>query len=154
MSKKKYIVDLMEEEKERLRQLIKGGKNSARKIRRAHILLLAEEDRTDESIGEALHVSMPTVQRTRKRFVEGGLEWALNERPRPGQRPKMNGKQEAFLIALACSAPPKGRKRWTMELLADQLVDLGMIDSISDETVRRLLKKRSQTLAEGRVVHP
>lgn len=154
MPKKRYVVELTEEEREQLCEQIRRGRDSARKIRRAHILLLADEGRTDGNIGEALHISRPTVQRTRKRFVEGGLEWALNERPRPGQRPKLGGKQEAFLIAFACSDPPRGRKRWTMQLLADRLVVLGMVDSISGETVRRVLKKRGQTLAKGAVVHP
>jgi transposase len=88
-------------------------------------------------------VGIATVERVRKRFVEEGLEAALNERPRPGGQRKLDGKQEAFLIALACSTPPEGRRSWTMQLLADKLVELRVIDAISDETVRRTLKKTS-----------
>ncbi len=84
---------------------------------------------------------MSTVERIRKRFVEGGLEWALTERPRPGGTPKLQGKAEAFLIATACSAPPRGRQRWTLQLLAERVVEVGLVDTISDETIRRTLKK-------------
>ena len=84
---------------------------------------------------------MSTVERIRKRFVEGGIEWALTERPRPGGTPKLQGKDEAFLIATACSAPPSGRTRWTLQLLADRLVEVGVVETISDETIRRTLKK-------------
>jgi len=136
-----YHVDLTEGERSSLLKLIKSGKTSARKINRARILLLAGEGKTDQTIAQALHTSLSTVGRTRKRFVEGGLEYALNERPRPGGQRKLDGKQEAFLIALACSDPPEGRARWTMQLLADKLVELGVEDEISDETVRRTLKR-------------
>ena len=141
MPKKIYIVDLTEEERTFLLQFIKSGKHSARKINRDRILLLANEGRIDREIAEALHTSMSTVQRTRQRFVEGNLEYALNERRRPGGRKKLDEKGEVVLIALARSAPPAGRKNWTMQLLADRLVELKVVDSISDETVRRELKK-------------
>ena len=137
-----YVVDLTEEERNSLLNLLKGGKHSSRKLNRARILLLADEDKTDQEIAEVLHTSVPTVQRTRQRFVEGNLEAALNERPRPGGHKKLDGKAEAFLVALACSDPPAGRQRWTMQLLADKLVELQVVDAISDETVRRTLKKR------------
>jgi transposase len=142
MPKKIYIVDLTEEERTFLLKFIKSGKHSARKINRARILLLADEGRTDLEIAEALHTSIPTVQRTRQRFVEGNLEHALHERRRPGGRRKLDGKGTALLIALAHSEPPAGRKSWTMQLLADRLVELEIVDIISDETVRRELKKR------------
>lgn len=90
---------------------------------------------------------MTTVERIRKRFVEEGLEAALSERPRPGATRKLNGHQEAYLVALACGDPPEGKKRWSMRLLADRLVELGVVDGISDETVRRTLKKG--TLSRG-----
>ena len=90
---------------------------------------------------------MSTVERTPKRFVEGGLERALNESPRPGGKRKLTGKQEAYLLALACSDPPEGKKRWSMQLLADRLVELEIVEEISDETVRRTLKKG--TLSRG-----
>jgi len=138
---KKYIVELTPEERAQLRTLLRGGKARVRRLNRARVLLLADEGVIDEEIAYALQLGLSTVERTRKHFVEGGLEWALSERPRPGKARKLNGKQEAFLVALACSEPPKGRARWTMQLLADKLVHLGVVDSIVDETVRRVLKK-------------
>lgn len=95
----------------------------------------------DTAISAALHVSVTTVEHVRKRFVEEGLEGALNEHPRPGAARKLNDKQEAHLIALACSKPPDGQKRWTLRLLADKLVQLEIVDAISHETVRRTLKR-------------
>jgi transposase len=92
-------------------------------------------------IATAVHVHVRTVERIRKRFVEEGLEAALTERRRPGGKPKLGGRQEAFLIALACSAAPHGRERWTMQLLANRVVEVGPVASISDDTVRRTLKK-------------
>lgn len=138
---KKYVVDLNVQEKERLEDLTTKGKSGARKIRRARILLLAEEGYIDKKIARALGAAVTTVERIRKRFVEEGLEAALSERPRPGATRKLNGHQEAYLVALACSDPPEGKKRWSMRLLADRLVELGVVDEISDETVRRTLKK-------------
>jgi len=110
-------------------------------LTRARILLLSAEGKTDTFVADALKVNPQTVRNIRKRFAEEGLEVALRERPRPGARPKLDAKGEAFLIALACSDPPEGREHWTMQLLADRLVELGVVDSISDETVRRVLKK-------------
>ena len=141
---KVYVVDLTPEEREELLGLLKGGQARVRKTNRARILLLAEEGRTDEEVAQALLTSVSTVERTRKRFVEGvegGLERALNESPRPGGKRKLDGHQEAYLVALACSDPPEGKKRWSMQLLADRLVEVGMVEEISDETVRRTLKK-------------
>jgi transposase len=138
---KRYLVDLSPAERTELMNLVRWGITSARRLTRARILLLADEGRTDEAIAAALHVHRATVERTRQRFVAGGVERALRDRPRPGGRPKLDRKQEAFLIALACSAPPNGRARWTLPLLADRLVALEIVDAISDETVRRTLKK-------------
>lgn len=148
MAKKIYHVDLSDEEREFLLRFIKSGGRSARKITRARILLLADEGKTDKEIAEGLHSSVPTVQRTRKRFVQGGLENALNERPRLGGRKakKLDEKGEAILTTLAQSAPPVGRKRWTLQLLANRLVELHVVESISDETVRRVCKKRGLSL--------
>lgn len=145
MPEKKYIVDLTEAERQQLLNLVKKGTLSARKLNRAHILLQAADGATDDAIAAALHVGRATVQRIRKRFVEGNLDWALNEKQRPGARRKLDGKQEAFLVATACSTPPEGRDRWTMQLLADKLVKLQVIESISDETVRRMLKKATSS---------
>ena len=138
---KKYRVTLTTEEREALTTLIQKGFVGVRKLTRAHILLLADEGESDEVIAEALHTSLSTVQRTRQRFVEEGCEAALHERRRPGKKRLLQGRTEAFLVALACSDPPIGRKRWTMQLLADRLVELTVVEAISDETVRRTLKK-------------
>jgi transposase len=138
---KKYVVDLNEQEKERLEDLTTKGKSGAHKIRRARILLLADEGYIDKEIARALGAAVTTVERVRKRFVEEGLEAALSERPRPGATRKLDGHQEAYLVALACSDPPEGKKRWTMQMLADKLVRLEVVEEISDETVRRTLKK-------------
>ena len=136
-----YHVDLTEEERESLLQFIRTGKPSARKVNRARILLLADEGKLDREIQEALHTGLSTIERTRKRFVEGNLEYALNEKKRSGAPRKFDGKQEAYLVALACSPPPSGRVRWTLRLLSDKLVELGVVEKISDETVRLRLKK-------------
>ncbi len=136
---------MTEDERSALHDLIKKGKPSARKVARAHILLLADEGATDKAIAAALHVGQATVARIRQRFVEGNLARALNEDPRPGRRPKLNDQQEAFLIATACSIPPAGRPKWTAQLLADRMVELQHVDPLSDETVRRTLKKTNSS---------
>ena len=141
--RKKYLVTLTADERSHLLELIKKGSAAARKLTRAHILLRADEGATDQAIADALHVHRTTVERTRQKFVEGNLEAALTERPRPSGKRKLDTKQEARLIAVACSTPPEGQKRWTMQLLADELVTLEVVDTISDETVRRTLKKTS-----------
>lgn len=138
---KRYIVDLTADERAGLLALLHKGVAPARRLTRARILLLADEGGTDQEVAAALHVHPATAERARRRFVEGGVERALSDKPRPGGRPKLDGKQEAHLVALACSAPPEGRARWTMQLLADRLVELALVDAISDETVRRTLKK-------------
>jgi transposase len=147
---KTYIVTLTDDERAHLVALTKRGKVSARRLTRAHLLLHADAGLADEAIAQALHVGTATVERLRKRFVEEGLEAALSERPRPGGRRKLDGKQEAFLIALACSTPPEGRACWTMQLLADRLVELQMVAAISDETVRRTLKKTRSSRGRSR----
>lgn len=141
MSKKKYIVDLKDDEKKSLLALIKKGKARARRITRARILLLADEGKTDEEIVAALKTGVATVGRIRKRFVEGNVEFALSEAPRPKRGSRLDGKGQAVLVATACSTPPDGRASWSMQLLAERLVELKVVDSISDETVRQLLKK-------------
>lgn len=136
-----YIIDLSEEEKEMLLELTSRGRAPARKIKRAQILLLANEGKKDETIVEMLHVGRATIERIRKRFVLEGMNAALNERPRPGGQRKLGPKGEAVLETLAKSEPPEGQTRWTMQLLAKRLVELKVVDSISDETVRKVLKK-------------
>lgn len=147
--RKKYHVTLTVEERESLGKLISSGKASARKLTRARILLKADEAEDgagwdDQAISEALEVGLSTIYRVRKRFVEEGLEAALEQRrPRRLYRRKLDGEGEAHLIALACSSPPQGRERWTLRLLADRLVELGYVEGLSHETVRRVLKKTS-----------
>jgi transposase len=145
---KKYTVTLTAEARQQLSDLIAAGKAAARKLAHARILLKADAAPggpagLDQRIAEAVEVSVATVERVRQRFVEQGLDAALSRRPRerPGREPKLDGRGEARLIALACSAPPLGRNEWTMQLLADRLVELTVVDTISDETVRRALKK-------------
>lgn len=145
MPKKKYIVDLSADEREQLQSLIRRGKTSARKLTRARILLKAADGCTDEEIVAALNVGVATVERLRKRFVEASIG-ALNERPRPGKKPKLSPKAQARLIAEACSKAPDGRKHWTLKLLADRVVQLELADSCSYELVRRTLKKTSLSL--------
>ena len=144
MPEKKYIVDLTDDERHHLQQLLRSGKHATRKLTRARILLQAAAGFSDKQIAVALGVGRSTVERTRRRFVVGSLD-ALNERPRPGKKPKLDARTEARLLAEACTPAPKGRKHWTMQLLADRLVALQLVETISDETVRRTLKKRSSS---------
>jgi len=123
-----------------LEYLLLRGKASARKLSRARILLNADEGLTDDEIASGLNVSVATIERTRQRFVEANLE-ALNERPRPGGQRKLSGKQEAPLIAIAWTPAPNGQPHWTLRLLADTVVELGLAPSIARETVRQVLKK-------------
>ena len=146
MARKIYVVDLTEEERTYLLDLIKSGEHSARKLNRARILLLADEDKADREVVEALHTSMPTVYRTRRRFVEGNLDRALNEDPRPGVQKKLNKPGAAVLGTLAGSKPPEDRKKWTLQLLANRLVQLKVVDDISYETVRQELKRSGLSL--------
>jgi len=146
MPKKIYIVDLTEKERAYLLDFIKSGKHSARKLNRPRILLHVDEGKVDSEIAKALHTSASTVQRTRQRFVEGNLDGALNERSRQGQIKKLDEKGQAVLEALAHSEPPEGRKRWTLQLLADRLVEMKVVGSISYETVRQEVKKSELSL--------
>jgi len=146
---KKYVVALEDEERRTLQVIVRSGKHAARKIRWAQTLLKADEGWQDQEIAEALDLSLPTVQRIRQRFVEEGLEVALGARrhlPRPYLQ-RLDGEQEARLIALACSKSPEGRQRWTLRLLAAKMVELHMVESVSYQTVRRVLKKRLETVA-------
>ena len=143
MPAKRYLVDLTQGEREQLLDISRRGKSSARKVKRSLILCKADEGLTDQQVAEAVMVGPSTVIRVRQRFVEGGLERALNDRPRPGKRRKLDGKHEAHLVAVACSAAPEGHTRWTLRLLADQVVKLEFTDSICRETVRQVLKKRT-----------
>jgi transposase len=144
MPKKKYLVTLSDNEREHLEHLLHSGTHATRKVTRARLLLKAAEGWQDSAIAAALAVGSATVERLRQRFVEEGLG-ALEERPRPGTQPKLDAKAEARLIAEACSAAPEGRQRWTLHLLADRVVALGLAPSYSYESVRRVLKKRSSS---------
>lgn len=141
MPAKKYIVTLTNEERQELLALTRAGEISARKMKRAQILLKADENWKDKDIIAALNTSRSTVERIRKRYVEGGLDKALNEDARPGAKRKLDGRAEARLIALACSDPPDDSDHWALRLLADELIELGLVDSISHEAVRQYLKK-------------
>ena len=141
MPAKIYKVDLREEEQTELLDLTSKGRLSVRKMKRALTLLKADKGWKDQEIIEALNTSRSTVERTRKRFVEGGLEKALNEDSRPGGRTKLDDKAEAYLIAIVCSDAPGGRDHWPLRLLADKLVELDYVESVSHETVRQHLKK-------------
>jgi len=141
MARKKYYVNLNEEERQMLKDQTGKGTLKARQFKRAMILLKADQGMKDAQIMTEVSVSRPTVERIRKRFVEGGLEKALNEDPRPGQARKLDGRGEAVLIATACSQAPEGHAQWTLRLLAGKLVELEVVDSISHETVRQTLKK-------------
>jgi transposase len=140
---KKYLINLSNEERQALHEMTHKGEIKARKFKRAMILLKADEGLSDPQIMAALNVSRPCVERIRKRFVADGMERALNEDPRPGQKRKLDGRAEATLIATACSDAPDGHQHWTLRLLAGKLVQLGVVDAISHETVRRTLKKTS-----------
>jgi len=138
---KKFIVDLNEAEEAELVELTQKGHPGARKIKRANILLLANAGKPDFEIAELLHTSWLTVLRTRHKFVAGGLDFALNEQPRASRLPKIDDKVETILTTLAQSQPPDGRVRWTLQLLADRLVALTQLESLSYEAVRLVLKK-------------
>lgn len=147
---KKYIVTLEPEEREVLQRLIRKGRAAARKLTHGRILLKADISTgqtgwTDEQIAQALDVHHSTVANVRQRFVEEGLDAALNPRPGGHRQRKLNGDAEAHLIALVCSQPPEGHQRWTLRLLASRMVELQYVESVSHETVRQTLKKTSSS---------
>ena len=135
----RFRVDLSQPERDQLRAMLSGGSHPARKFKRAQILLAADAGESDEAIATNAGVGSSTVYRTKRRFVLGNLEAALSEAPRPGAERKLSGKEEALLVATACSDPPRGRKRWTLELLAGEMVKLTDHAALSRETVRRRL---------------
>lgn len=145
MRQPKYVVDLNEEERAQLESLLRRGKSSARMQARARILLKADDGMLNQDIMSALDVSETMVYRARQRFVEEGLEAALRDKPRPGQKPKLDDKQCAHLIAIACSNAPEGHDHWTLRLLADKVVELGFAEKFSHEGVRGVLKKTSSS---------
>jgi len=138
-----YRIELSEAERTQLQTMLSGGKQAARKLKRAQILLAADAGVSDETIAESIAVGGSTVYRTKRRFVEGNLERALSEEPRPGAARKLSGPEEALLVATACAKPPAGRARWTLELLAGEIVRLTQHNSLSRETVRRRLAENA-----------
>ena len=146
----KYHIHLTQENRHELESLIRSGESSARTQTRARILLLTDESqkkkKRTEEIASALMCSLPTITKIRKKFVEGGVENALYDKARPGATPKITGEIEAQLTLLACSAPPEGRVRWTLQLLADRLIELKLVDSLSDVAVMHRLKKMNLSL--------
>jgi transposase len=141
---KKYLVKLKRKDRQGLERMIRTGHDSARRLARARVLLKADEGLRDQPIAEAVGVSVRSVERLRRQFCAVGLDAALSDRPQPPrpQKRKIDGQAEARLVTLACSTPPDGRESWTMQLLADRMVQLKFVDgAVSDETVRRVLKK-------------
>ena len=147
MPKKKYIVDLADGERTELEELTQKGKIAAYKMNHARILLLADINKpeggwTDIKISEALNVSQATIERVRQRFVESGIESALTRKEQKNRRPKIiDGEKEAYLIAIACSETPMGQAKWTLQMLADKMVELKYVEKVSRETIRKTLKK-------------
>ena len=139
--KKKWSICLTVEEREKLKAISRKGKSPARTIRRAQTLLFADEGKEDKEIASLLKCAVSSVYCTKRGYCEEGLKGALNEKARSGRPEKLVGKAKAHLIALACSDPPEGRACWTMQLLADRCITLELVDSITKDTVRRILKK-------------
>ena len=135
----RYRVELSQAERDQLTEMLRGGHHAARKVKRAQILLAADSGTTDAAIAASVAIGESTVYRTKRRFVEGNLELALSEEPRPAPPRKLSGKELALLVATACSNPPQGRARWTLELLAGEMVRLTDHSELSRETVRRRL---------------
>lgn len=152
MPKKKYVVRLTSEEREYLEKLTTKGKESAYKINHARVLLKADINQegggwTDQAIAKALDISVATIERVRQQFVESSLEAALNRKPQAKHKPRrLDGDQEAHLVAITCSSPPCGSARWTLRLLAQRLVELEQVENISHETIRQTLKKTNLSL--------
>lgn len=141
-----HPTSLTVDDREYLLGLVRHGHETARVIRRANSLLLADEGRPDTFIARTVRAGRDTVRNTRERYAQQGLQGSLREAFRPGATPKLDARQEAMLVAIACSDPPAGRDTWTMQLLADRLVELDVVDSISDDTVQRTLKKMTSNL--------
>ena len=144
MPAKKYHVELTVAERATLEQMLRRGTHSARRLTRARILLKAADGLRDDEMAEAVETSLPTIERTRKRFTEVNLG-ALDEKPRPGTKPVLNERGEARLIAEACSNAPGGREHWTLQWLAERAVELKLADSLSADTVHRILKKTNSS---------
>ena len=146
MPVKKYIVKLSASEKKELRELIDSEAPRSRRVKHAKILLCSDLGDSAAEIAYRVAVGHSTVERTRQRYSESGLVAALTDKPRPGIKPKLDGKQQAFIIALACSDTPNGQERWSMQMLADRIVVLGIVDEpVSHDTIGRVLKKTTSS---------
>ena len=143
MSQKQFLVQLSAHQRVRLQGIIRSGKHKARKITRCRILLLADgpNGKTDEEISDVLDVCLATIFNIRRRYSQEGLERAIGEGTRSGQPPKFKGRAAAKITAIACSTPPDGQARWTLRLLADRIVELKIVESISHQSVSNILKK-------------
>ncbi len=146
----KYRITLTDWERGELQSLLSKGRHAARKLTRARVLLLSDEGKTEAEIVSALGVSAVTVERLRKRCAEEGVEAALVDRPRPGAKLKLDERQRARLIAEVCSSPGDGHARWPLKLLANRVVELGLAESISPETIRAYLKKTISSPGKSR----
>ena len=150
MGREGYLVRLEKGEREQLERLVRGGSSPARQVVRARILLKADAGWGSGRIVEALDISAGTVCRTKRRYLEGGLRWALEEEPRPGRPVKLDERGEVHLIALACSEAPQGHDHWTLRLLAQRTVELGLAPSMSHEGIRKRLKKTPSSRGRGK----
>lgn len=148
MSNEKHVVHVSEAERKTLLAVISRGRNKAVVIQRAYVLLKADEGKTDAEISQMLYVSEQTIRRTRLRYEQEGMQAAMEDKPHPARERKLDEKQEAHLIALACSTPPAGQAQWTLKLLTKQLMKEDGSLRVSPETVRRLLKKTNSSLGK------
>ncbi len=141
MSQKSHCVKLRKHARQYLEKIVESGEDKARKITRCRILLLADKGKTDQEISDALNVCLATIFNIRRRYCKGGLERAINEEARSGQPPKFKGKSMAKITALACSKPPEGRAKWSLRLLADRVIELDIVETISHVSIHNILKK-------------
>ena len=146
MSQKSHCVKLKKQARQHLQKIVESGKDKARKITRCRILLLADQGRTDQEIAGALNVCLATIFNIRRRFCRKGLERAIGEGARSGQPPKFKGKSMARITAIACSKPPEGRAKWSLRLLADRVIELDIVETISHVSIHNILKKTNSSL--------
>ena len=146
MSQKSHCVKLKKQARQYLQKIVESGEDKARKITRCRILLLADKGKTDQEISDALNVCLATIFNIRRRYCQGGLERAISEEARSGQPPRFKGKSMAKITALACSKPPEGRAKWSLRLLADRVIELDIVETISHVSVRNILKKTNSSL--------
>src|SRR3989338_560904 len=146
MSQKSHCVKLKKHARQYLQKIVESGEDKARKITRCRILLSADKGKTDQEISDALNVCLATIFNIRRRYCQGGLERAISEEARSGQPPKFKGKSMAKITALACSKPPEGRAKWSLRLLADRVIELDIVESISHVSVHNILKKTNSNL--------